>query len=133
MPAYTQGQAASAADTFFFLDISNTYVHALNLRSCVLQILQNKVEADGGGLRDPEAVLREPHRREPAAEARARAAAAVGGGRALRAAPAAGGSAGEGHHMPVLRQGHRDDERRRDKQQELQQLFLLISEIEAEA
>ena len=106
-------------------------MHALNLRSCVVQIFQNKVEADGGGLRDPEAMLREPHRREPAAEARALAAAAVGGGRALRAVPAAG--PGDGYHLPVLREGHRDDERRRDKQQELQQLFLLISEIEAEA
>jgi hypothetical protein len=86
--------------------------------------LQNEAEANGGGLRDPEAVLREPDRREPAAEARARAAAAVGGGggRALRAAPAAG--RGDGHRLPVLREGHRDDERRRDKQ-ELQQLFLL--------
>lgn len=80
-----------------------------------MRIFQDKAEANGGGLRDPEALLREPHRREPAAEARARAAAAfVGSGGALRPVPAGHGGGG-GERLPVLRQGHRDDdERRRD-------------------
>ena len=72
---------------------------------------QNKAEADGGGLRVPEAVVREPDRREPAAETRAPGAAAVDGGvggsqhEALCPAPQGGG-----HHelMPVLREGRRE-------------------------
>jgi hypothetical protein len=92
-----------------------------------VQTPQNEVEANGGGLRDTEAVLREPHRREPAPEARASSDAAVGGGgRAVRpSVPASRRSCGQhavAEHLPVLRQAGHRGERRRDKQQELQLL-----------
>lgn len=104
-------------------------LHVLNLLCKNLIFHQNKAEANGGGLRDPEALLREPDGREPAAEAGARAAAAVGGGGwawALRpVVPVAGHGHGGERRLPVLRQGHRHERRRRDKRQELHQLLLL--------
>ena len=104
-------------------------MHVLNLLCKNMTFRQNKAEANGGGLRDPEALLREPDWGEPAAEAGARAAAAVGGGRwALRPVVPADGH-GHGKRLPFLRQGHRDERRRRDKRQDLHQLLLLICSV----
>jgi len=104
--------------------------HILNLLFKNMIFRQNKAEANRGGLRDPEALLREPDRGEPAAEAGARAAAAVGGGRwPLRPVVPTDGH-GHGKRLPFLRQGHRDERRRRDQRQELHQLLLLICSVQ---
>jgi hypothetical protein len=94
-----------------------------------LSVRQNKAEANGGGLRDPEALAREPGRREPAAEAGAGAAAAVGDRRrwSVLRVPVAGH--GHGERLSVVRQGRRRhrDELWGDKRQELHQQLLLQS------
>ena len=104
-------------------------MHVLNLLCKNMTFRQNKAEANGGGLRDPEALLREPGRGELAAEAGARAAAAVGGGRWALRPVVPGDGHGHGERLPVVRQGHRHERRRRDKRQDLHQLLLLICSV----
>ena len=76
-------------------------------------ILQDEAEADGAGVRVPEAVLRLADRGEPAAAAGGGGAARDAGGPAHRALPALPAAAPgiRAHHVPALRAHHRRDRR----------------------
>jgi len=78
-------------------------------------VLQDEAEADGAGVRVPEAVLRLADRGEPAAAAGGGGAARDAGGPAHRALPAHPAAAPgiRAHHVPALRAHHRGNGRAR--------------------
>ena len=90
----------------------------INLKTYVVYV-QDEAEADGAGVRVPEAVLRLTDGGEPTAAAGGGGAARDAGGPAHRALPAhpAAAPGVRAHHVPALRAHHggHDDGRRRPR------------------